>query len=244
MITAEMIVGKITLFICQKATGAILKLPFDKRRRACRSLTKLYYCLQGLDDVTESIFQHVQMQMQHSKHTGPAFVVMSALSAHLYEIELATNMFLDLGNELYSGLEILDPALAQCCDALYISKGDFLTQMSKAIAWEGPGHSGRVIIKMPRETVDLPELENTYSKAAAALQYGELLYWPDTLGLTEDRGEIILSWEDSVSAERFIKKIAQHREVLIDAKNKLRELLKSSFSIEEVLFQTDTHPYR
>jgi len=242
MISGEVVVGKICLFICQKVAGVVVKLSFDKRKKACRSLTKLYYCMQGLDDVTESVFQHVQMN--YSAQTDQASIVMTALSAHLHEIELATNMFVDLGSELYRGLEIIDPALAQCCDALYAGKGGFLTQMSKAIVWEGSGRSGQLIIKMPRETVDLTELENAYSKAKAALQCGELLYWPDTLGLEEDQKEVILSWEDDVSAENFIKKLAQHREVLLDAKEKLRELLKSSFSIEEVLFQTDTHPYR
>jgi hypothetical protein len=54
MLTAEGVIGKIVSFIVDKTIGKISTLPFDKRRKACRSLTKLYYSVQALDDVTEN----------------------------------------------------------------------------------------------------------------------------------------------------------------------------------------------
>ena len=242
MITAELVVGKLGLFICQKAAQSIAKLPFDKRKKACRSLTKLYYCFQALDDVTESIFQCIRQFRQ--SESGEAKAVMNSLNNHMHEIALATNMFVDLGHELHGGLEILDPALARCCDALYVGKYDFLTQMSASIAWDRSEHGNRIIVKMPRQTVDLPTLENAYCSAKAAFQRGEKHYWPDTWGTRESEEDVILSWDDNINAENFVNRLAQHRAVLIDAKEKLRELLKSSFSVEELLFQTDAHPYR
>src|SRR5687768_9806695 len=114
MLTAETVVGKVVAFIVSKAAGHIANLATDKRKKACRSLTKLYYSVQALDDVTESIFRTASDF--RSTKTGEAYAVMNALSNHMHEVALATNMFIDLGHELYAGLEIIDPGLAQCCD--------------------------------------------------------------------------------------------------------------------------------
>ena len=48
--------------------------------------------------------------------------------------------------------------------------------------------------------------------------------------------------DDVPSSPRL--RLSAQRAVLVDAKHLLRELLKSSFSVEELLFQTDTHPHR
>ena len=57
MITAEGIVGKLVSFIVNKTIGQLVDLPFDKRKKACRALTKLYYCVQTLDDVTDEFYE-------------------------------------------------------------------------------------------------------------------------------------------------------------------------------------------
>ena len=242
MLTAETIVGNIVVLICEKAATSIAKLPFDKRKKACRSLTKLYYSVQALDDATESIFRTASNL--RSTTTGEAFAVMNAMNNHMHEVALATNMFVDLGGELHAGLEILDPALADCCGALYVSKFDFLSEMSNAIAWDHSGGNGRLIIKMPRRTVETGSLGKSYAAVVAALQRGDKTYWPDTWSPTDEPTEVILTWEDDAGAAHFLQRLAEHRAVLAQAKEKLRQLLKASFSIEELLFQTDSHPYR
>ena len=242
MLAAEAIVGRLVLFICQKAATGIGKLSFDKRRKACRSLTKLYYCVQSLDEVTESIFRTASDF--RSTETGEAWAVMNAINNHMRQVALATNMFIDLGGELHAGLEILDPALAECCNALYKSKFDFLSEMSDAIAWDHSSGSGRIILKMPRRTIRSEVLEDSYAAVAVALQNGDKAYWPDTWSPSEESPEVVLTWEDNAAADQFINHLAQHRKVLTEAKEKLRLLLKSSFSVEELLFQTDSHPYR
>lgn len=242
MIVAEHIVGKLVLFICQMAAKGIPKLKLDQRKKACRSLTKLYYCLQALDEVTESIFCTVSKIRKTS--TGVAYAVIDALSCHMHEIELATNMFVDLGIELYEGLEIIDPALAKCCDALYFHKFSFLTQISHSVVYEGFGQDRRIVIMMPLNPPDVSGLEGTYSAAQVALRNGDTNFWPDTWDSADGEQEVIISWENSSSSDAFLQELAQHRTVLVEAKEKLRELLKSSFLIEELLFQTDTLPHR
>jgi hypothetical protein len=242
MITAEAIVGTVVGFIVKTAATQIAKLPFDKRRKACRSLTKLYYTVQALDDVTESIVTTVNEF--RSTRSGEAYAVMNALNNHMHEVALASNMFVDLGYELHAGLEIIDPALAACCDALYISKLDFLSEMSHTVEWDRSASEGRIVVKMPRRTTDVTVLEAGYMQALDAYRRGDKHYWPDTWTQSEESRQVVLTWEDNAAAEAFLSRLAEHRAVLVEAKNKLREFLKSSFKIEELLFQTDTHPYR
>jgi hypothetical protein len=50
MLTAESLICKVIEFIVCKALSAVGKLPPSDRRKACRSLTKLYYSVQALED--------------------------------------------------------------------------------------------------------------------------------------------------------------------------------------------------
>ncbi|MEX5414579.1 hypothetical protein WCD98_03920 [Pseudomonas aeruginosa] len=242
MITSEVIIGKIVEFIVGKSLSAVGKLSMSSRRKACRSLTKLYYSLQALEDVTESIFRTVSDF--RGTETGEAFAVMNALSNHMHELALASNMFVDLGYELYAGLEIVDPALAACCDALYISKFGFLSEMSDTVVWDRSLARGRIIVKMPKRTTSEEVLNLKYVEASVALKNGEKHYWADTWVEADGPHEVLLTWEDHDAARAFLNRLSEHRDTLASAKQKLRELLKSSFNIEELLFQTDAHPYR
>ncbi len=242
MITAEGIIGTVVGFIVKTAATQIAKLPFDKRRKACRSLTKLYYAVQALDEVTESIFTTVNEF--RSTESGEAYAVINALNNHMHEVALASNMFVDIGYELYSGLEIIDPALAACCDALYISKFDFLSEMSHTVELDRSASERRIVVKMPSRTTDANVLEGGYMQVLDAYRRGDKHYWPDTWVQSEEPQQIVLTWENNTAANAFLSRLAEHRVVLVEAKSKLRDLLKSSFKIEELLFQTDTRPYR
>lgn len=242
MLTAETLVSIVVEFIVGKALPALGKLSSNDRRKACRSLTKLYYSVQALEDVTESIIRTASDF--RGTETGEAYAVMSSLNKHMHEVALASNMFIDLGHELHAGLEIIDPALAACCDALYISKYDFLREMSDTVAWDRTSTPGRIIIKMPKRTTNEQVLSAKYAEAVDALKNGEKYYWADTWLDCEAPSQVILTWEDHDSAKAFLQRLSEHREILATSKQKLRELLQTSFKIEELLFQTDDHPYR
>jgi hypothetical protein len=242
MLTAESLIGQVVEFIVGKSLSAVGKLSPTDRRKACRTLTKLYYSVQALEDVTVSILRATSDF--RGTETGEAFAVMNALNSHMHEVALASNMFIDLGHELYGGLEIVDPALAACCDALYVSKFDFLREMSETVTWDRTSTSNRIIIKMPKRTTSDKVLNAKYVEAADALKSGEKYYWADTWIETDEPHQVILTWEDHDSARAFVDRLSEHRDALAAAKQKLRDLLKSSFSIEELLFQSDAHPYR
>ena len=242
MLTAESLVSKVVVFVVEKTVGKLVALPFDKKRKACRALTKLYYCVQCLDDITEDFLR----SLDDFRESGNAFAVVNSLNNHSYEIELATNMFVDLGHELYGGLEIIDPALAQCCHALYISKGDFLSFMSNSIHWDRSTSPAKIVVKVPQGSMESVDMESMYQQTTDALRSGEKHYWPSSAfdDFREDFQDISIGWESEEAAAQLYEMVLRQNAALKEAKERLRNLIKDSFSIEEVLFQTDSHPYR
>jgi hypothetical protein len=242
MLTAESVIGKVVSFIVDKTLGKLVAMPFDKRRKACRSLTKLYYCVQALDDVTENFLQ----TLDDFHESGNAYAVVNGLNNHAYKVELATNMFIDLGYELYGGLEIIDPALAECCHTLYVWKFDFLRFMSNAIHWDRSTSPAKIIVKRPIGKMESVDMDSMYDLTKNALLAGEKYYWPSS-ALDEFRSDfedISIGFEDEEAATQLREMIVRQNTTLKEAKERLRNLIKESFSIEEVLFQSDSHPYR
>ena len=242
MLTAESVIGKVVSFIVDKTLGKLVAMPFDKRRKACRSLTKLYYCVQALDDVTENFLQTLDDFLE----SGNAYAVVNGLNNHAYKVELATNMFIDLGYELYGGLEIIDPALAECCHTLYVWKFDFLRFMSNAIHWDRSTSPAKIIVKRPIGKMESVDMDSMYDLTKNALLAGEKYYWPSS-ALDEFRSDfedISIGFEDEEAATQLREMIVRQNTTLKEAKERLRNLIKESFSIEEVLFQSDSHPYR
>ena len=244
MLTAESLVAKVVTLIAQKSLNAIGSLAFDKRKRACRALTKLYYCVQALDDVTEKVKK--TFGDFSASGTPKAESLVHALNNHMYEVSLATNMFIDLGQELHAGLDIIDPALAECCHLLYVSKGDFLHFMSNCVRWERGGLRPAIVLKRPSRRIEEVDLETLHAETRAALERGEKHYWPESAfdEFDAEFTEVSISFEDEGVAQDIYQMLCRHSDLLKQAKNQLRELLRTKFSIEEVLFQSDSHPYR
>lgn len=242
MITAEGIVAKIVSFIIEKTVGKITSLTFDKRKKACRVLTKLYYCVQSLDDVTESFLK----TFDDFRQSGNADAFVNALNNHSRDIELATNMFIDLSQELDSGLELIDPALARCCHTIYMGKFDFLSFMSNSIRWDRSGKKPKIVLKRPKGLMELADMESMYKLSKEALEAGVKHYWPASTfdDFRQDFDDISIGFEDEATASELHKMILQQNKLLKLAKEHLRTLIKNSFSIEEILFQSDSHPYR
>lgn len=242
MITAENIVAKVVNFIVEKTIGKLASLPFDKRKKACRALTKLYYCVQALDDVTESLLETYESFRTH----GCSDALVHALNNHSRDVELATNMFIDLSQELDPGLEIIDPALAHCCHALYMGKFDFLSFMSNSIRWDRSGAQPRIVLKRPLGRMAMADMEQMYKQSKEAIEVGEKHYWPTSAfdEFSSDYQDVSIGFEDETVAAELHDMIVQQNRLLKEAKEALRSLIKESFSIEEVLFQTDSHPYR
>ncbi|NZA25071.1 hypothetical protein H0E84_01610 [Luteimonas sp. SJ-92] len=94
MITAGTLTAKIATFIAGKAATHIGSLAFDKRRKACRALTKLYFCVSALDEACAEILG--TFEDFRSDSDAFSFPLMNALNNHMHEVAHATNMFVDL----------------------------------------------------------------------------------------------------------------------------------------------------
>jgi len=243
MITIEGIVGRLVSFIVNKSAGKFINLSSDKRLKACRSLTKLYYCVQTLDDITEDVYKTIS----DFDSSTDAEAMFHALNNNMHKIEQASNMFMELGGELHAGLDIIDPALAQCCNTLYISKFDFLSFMSTSIKWDRSPEGSTILVTLPPSKMLDVDLDDMYTQTEVAINKGDKNYWPSSAlnDFSEnDISTIRISFEDAQAANHLKEHLDSHRMLLQSAKESLRKLLKDNFSIEEVLFQNGSHPWR
>jgi hypothetical protein len=154
-------------------------------------------------------------------------------------------MFVDLGTELYEGLEIIDPALARCCHLLYVGKFDFLHFLSNYVSFERDENNSRVVsVKKPKGLMDSVDLELLYEDSVKGLESGVKFYWPSSAldDFTNDFEDLRISFEDDETAIELCQMIIDQNKRLKEAKERLRILLKDSFSIEEILFQSVSKP--
>lgn len=241
MITSEGIIGKVVTLIVDKSIGKLIDLPLDKRRKACRALTKLYYCIQALDEATDEFYRtYIEFEL-----SGDAVPMVHALNNNSYKFEIASNMFIDLGSELYDGLEIIDPVLAKCCNSLYVLKGGFLAFMSNSIEWDHSGETNKILVKTPPEEMLSVNIQDLYAKADIALKNGDKHYWPSSAldDYHENMKTVAISFDDPETAKDLKEYLDKHCELLKSAKESLRVLLKDNFSIEEILFENDSNPW-
>lgn len=78
MLTAESLIARVVALIVGKSLSRLATLTFDKRKRACRSLTKLYYCVQALDEATDSILRTYEVVGR----TGDGSAIVMAIKNH------------------------------------------------------------------------------------------------------------------------------------------------------------------
>jgi len=242
VIISEGIIAKIVSFIVEKSAGKAYFLATDKRKQACRSLTKLYFCLQSLDEVTDAFLK----TFDDFRSMGRGESLFHAVNNHSRDIELASNMFIDLSRELEEGLELIDPALAKCCHLLYWGKFDFLYYLSTSIETKRVDKKWNVVLKRPLKEIESVDMEAMYSQTKAEMKGSDRFYWPDSAfsQFSEQFEDVVVTAEDVETAALIYDMLKRQNMLLKEAKEALRVLIKESFSVEEILFQTDSHPYR
>jgi len=242
MVTVEGIIGKFLTVIVGKAANIVAGIPFDKRKKACRSLTKLYYCVQALDEITDDMIEEFERAEKENDVTW----FINAIARNAYRIENISNMFIDLGHDLYGGLQIIDPALAETCTLLYVGKFDFLSYMSNSVGWVERDGKRVLHLMKPDVTILNEDIESYYEKHRNRLEKQNKEYWPDGSfdHFYEHFEDIVIDVEDFEGVKELMDLIKNHNKILKKGKEQLRLLLRDSFSIEEILFQSDAHPYR
>ena len=94
--------------------------------------------------------------------------------------------------------------------------------------------------------MEATDLEDLYGRTESSFEAGVRNYWPSSAlnDFASDFEDIEIGFEDEKAATELRDMIVQQNARLKTAKERLRQLIKDRFSIEEVLFQSDTHPYR
>ena len=180
------------------------------------------------------------------RQSGNAGAFVNALNNHSRDIERTTNMFVDLSQELDPGLELIDPALARCCHTIYMGKFDFLGFMSNSIHWDRSGKNQKSFLNAQEAAWNWLTWKRCTSFTKEAIPAGIKHYWPSSTldDFQQDFDDISIGFEDEAAATELHAMILQQNRLLKTAKEHLRTLIKNSFSIEEILFQSDSHPYR
>lgn len=69
MITGESIIAKIVISIVAKTASSLASIVIDKRKKACRTLVKLYHALVSLEETTNEFLEFATF----TAHTPPCF---------------------------------------------------------------------------------------------------------------------------------------------------------------------------
>ncbi len=242
MLTSAGLLSKLLTLIAEKSASKLITLPFDKRKKACRTLTKLYYSAQCLDDVTQTLLYTFQGFIKY----GTASALVTCLRNHQRDLELASNMFMDLSEELQGGLEIIDPSLAKCCSAIYSGKGGFLDYISNSITIDRRAGVATITLNIPNGNVEFNQLEAMYQSSEEAEAQHVKHFWPHGAFefLSRDIQKVDLQNISNEAGDELLSMIQNQNNLLRAAKESLRTLLKDNFTIDEILFQNDSHPYR
>lgn len=237
MITGEGLISKIVTTIISKSATKLASLAVDKRRKACRTLAKLYYALIALDEATNQFLQ----TFGAFRRTSDVEAFVSTLRSHAHLWEVPSNAFIDLSRELEPGLQIIDPALARCLHFLYSSKGDFLSFLSCSIEFRHEQGVERLFIYRPNKKILATDFENAYQESLGAYKRGETYYWPSgAFDYFHDFEELDVTVAEERAITELIDMIREHNRLLKQAREALRKLLAENFSIEEILFQPET----
>lgn len=239
MITAESVIAKAVVAVVGKLAGSLTGMAVSRRRKACRYLVKLYYAMQALEETTARTLHAVDKETVG----GTASKLIRALATEQVAIEHASNAFIDLAQDLQRGLSMLDPALNQMCQVIYRSKGDFLSCMSFGLAPQFIDGKPKVELWLPNERLLSTDFEQAYGESTAAVAAGTRFYWPDgVFDYFTDCEEVEVTPGSDEAAERVMAYVREHHGTISAAKERLRELLKASFTVEELLFHADETP--
>ena len=118
--------------------------------------------------------------------------------------------------------------------------------MSNSVEWVHRDSNSYLKVKAPLESMLDVDLEQQYQEISIRLKDNETFDWPSTaLDDFSSNTEVLkISFENDDAAKKLKKHLDSHRALLKSSKESLRNLLKDNFSIEEVLFQNDSHPWR
>jgi hypothetical protein len=239
MLTGEGFIAKTILAIVTKAGEKLLGIPFDKKKKACRVLTKLYYSTVSLDEATDRFLE----EFDHFPIPGKANALITIFGWNAHKVSEASSLFLELSHELHAGLKIIDPGLADFCGHLAAGKGSLLGLLSNCS--EVSQRDGQPVLNIyrPNERILGTDFEASLKWCEELQAAGVSFYWPQgVFEFFQDFEEISITTQDDALALELIELIKNQNALLKQARESLRTVLVANFSIEDILFQPKSRP--
>lgn len=238
MLTGEGLIGKVITTIVVKIASKLLALPFDKRRDVSLTLTKLYFATARLEEVSEKFLDIFD---RFSKGANESEALLTAIKSQSQAIDAASETLAALSDDVYDALLILDPVLANCLNFLESGKGNFLSFLSNSIRLTAQDGRSKLEIEVPNDRIMATNFENIYKCCKQKREIGEKYYWPQgVFDYFNDFERVEISFDDPRAAVELTSMIRHQNELLKEATESLRILLKNSLTLEEVFSASKT----
>jgi hypothetical protein len=248
MITGAAFIGKLIEFLATKLLGKRLDLALDDKKRACRAFIDLYESISKLELITGTIVSKLELIVQNKKDR----IYSRWLEELSPQVDATSVDVLRSIDSLGPVVSLFDPDLAALFSRLVEGKkGMFFYVPSVSvrsfrfeIKWKEstpPARSKSLeaikYTKLSRE-VTLDDLEGAYAgiKKLAGIPK---VKWPrDVLSalIQDNLTEDYINPTDKTKIKELYDALRTHREVLIQAREKLGEFVKNRFSIEDLLY--------
>lgn len=242
MLSAAGLLGKIAAFLAQDFAKRKLARDSDKRGQACEAFTRLYYLLVDLEAITDYVREgaHTAVKESHPDHI--AYYIRDSLR----RIKQTSNDYIETFTELAEPLEIFAPDVADALTSVTAWKFNILWEVSKAYLVESE-HNGATVVKLrylkPDDRlleIDIAAYVERVATGAAKLR-AEQFEWPETLLYRGDIKsafkEVELDFLSIEDVQHFAELLDRHAEILRTGKTALKEYIRKTFTLEEVLFE-------
>jgi hypothetical protein len=242
MIGASGLLGKIAEFLAQDLSKRKFARDSDKRGQACEAMTRLYYLLVDLQAITDYVRKGARSAISLNEPDHIVFFLRDSLR----RIKLTSNDYIETLTLLAEPLEIYAPEVAEALGAVTAWKFNILWEVSKAYLVE-TDDTGTVVVKMkflkPEDRLLEIDLASYVKRVASgeAKQRAENFEWPEILlyagNIESTFTEVELNFLSVDDVRHFVELLDRHAQALSVGAVALRDYIKKTFTIDEVLFE-------
>jgi hypothetical protein len=237
MVPGGGLLGKLVEFAVERIAGKNIDLLLDDKKKACRAFVELHSCIERLDEITGDFIESIELEAG-TDH----FVIITRLRLLSNSIELLSNRFFELGNELGEAIKLYDSDLARAVGHLYFSKFSILLLASEGIKTEESANEALIEYVRPSSrilTIDMDAYFRKFQELKDQIS-AEDLEWPTGMLIGVDfEGtfeEVTIKVSDFDSRREFAAILRNHRHILSTARMKLREFIKSNFDVSDIVY--------
>jgi len=236
-------IGKSFCFLAEKLASKKLDDLGDRKASACEALMRTYISIAEIEGSTSQILHDARATLED----GNVGRFEQAVRLKEGELRFRTTELAQATVQLGPILEIFDPTLHLCLMSVCAWKFNILYEASRSVVIEkeeGRATIAKVRFKKPLDRLLEIDMEEHYRwlKTHPNHAHWEDLEWPQTLLINnkiEDAfvdSEIAMDESGLQTIEDLVRVLGPHMKQLSNARKKLREMIRTSFDIGDVLY--------